>query len=302
MNNQGETRCRQSLFRKLAAMVTPGPNLRIARKKDLKLLTLAETQKINLNLLQVFTDFCEKHGLRYLLWYGTLLGALRHKGYIPWDDDVDVTMPLPDYYKFRELFEKENTNPQYELLYGMKKNVGIGYTMLGDMRTIAYMEWRDQAHSRPIAVDILPCYAVSDDDEVARRHLEEMTNLTKQSMRLLTGKGLSWKRRLFYAVMGRDRLLAKVLKTLENRYHQHPWGSTKRVRVMTFNSNAILGQNPKLFDEYLQQSFEGGSYRIPRNYDELLSTFYGNYMELPPEEQRIPNYSQSYISNSPIRQ
>ncbi len=63
-------------------------------------LTQRETQLVQLNVLKTFADICDREGLTYFLYYGTLIGAIRHKGFIPWDDDIDVAMPRPDYEKF----------------------------------------------------------------------------------------------------------------------------------------------------------------------------------------------------------
>ena len=69
-----------------------------------KQLTTEEVKKMNIDILSVVADFCEKNGLRYWLYYGTLIGAIRHNGYIPWDDDIDIAMPRPDYEKFLKTF------------------------------------------------------------------------------------------------------------------------------------------------------------------------------------------------------
>jgi lipopolysaccharide cholinephosphotransferase len=71
-----------------------------------KQLTIEEVKKMNLDILSVVADFCEKNGLRYWLYYGTLIGAIRHNGYIPWDDDIDIIMPRPDYEKFLKSFNQ----------------------------------------------------------------------------------------------------------------------------------------------------------------------------------------------------
>lgn len=73
-----------------------------------KKMSLEEIRKVQINLLIKFDDFCRKHNLKYVLDGGTLIGAVRHKGYIPWDDDIDIVMPFPDFLKFVDLFEKEN--------------------------------------------------------------------------------------------------------------------------------------------------------------------------------------------------
>ncbi len=75
-----------------------------------KRMTLEEIKKVELQLLITFHDFCEKHKLKYVLDGGTLLGAVRHKGFIPWDDDIDVTMPFPDFLKFVKEYRSECDN------------------------------------------------------------------------------------------------------------------------------------------------------------------------------------------------
>ena len=70
----------------------------------MKEMTMDDVKAVSLDVLQEFHDFCEANGLRYSLGFGTLLGAIRHKGFIPWDDDVDVVMPRPDYERFFELY------------------------------------------------------------------------------------------------------------------------------------------------------------------------------------------------------
>ena len=298
MNEKGELRFPYRAARGFASLLfQPNNNLPIAKQKNLRRLTLRETQRINFHLLQVFSDFCDKHGLRYLLCYGTLIGAVRHNGFIPWDDDVDVTMPVPDYYKFRELFEKENTNPQYGILYGMKSNVGIPYTMLGDMRTLAKMPGRDLSHARPVAIDIMPCYALSDEDAEAQAQISDIAALAKRSHRYLNFRNLSIKGRVvnrFCPCMVNKRL-ADLLSRIEEITTRYAWGSTRRVRAMAFVHTAFTCMSPDDFDHYIQQTFEEGAFRIPQNYHEQLSAMYGNYMELPPPDKRIANYSESYI-------
>ena len=83
-----------------------------------KRMTLEEVKKVELQLLITFHDFCEKHKLKYVLDGGTLLGAVRHKGFIPWDDDIDVTMPFPDFLKFVKEYRSECDNSDKKILYG----------------------------------------------------------------------------------------------------------------------------------------------------------------------------------------
>ena len=296
MNQKGELRWAYRAARCVGKLLfRQKSNMPLTNIKDMQRLSLRETQEINYELLKVFADFCEKHGLRYLLCYGTLIGAVRHKGYIPWDDDVDVTMPMPDYYKFRELFEKENKDSRYELLYGMKRNVGNPYMMLGDMRTLALMPGRDCAHSRPVAIDILPCYALSDDDTEARAQIEMIADISNRRCRYLNLFSFPLMKRLAYRfVINGNKKLAGMLSQIEEITNRYPWGSTERVRTMAFVNTAFSWLTPNDFDDYLMQPFEEAQFRIPHSYHEHLTDLYGSYMELPPVESRRGNYSESY--------
>ena len=75
----------------------------------MKKLNIREIQLASLEILNCIASFCEEYEIKYVLTYGTLLGAIRHQGFIPWDDDVDIMMPRPDYNKFLEIFDKKGT-------------------------------------------------------------------------------------------------------------------------------------------------------------------------------------------------
>ena len=108
----------------------------------MKKLSMEEVKKVELDLLITFDAFCKKHHLRYVLDGGTLIGAMRHQGFIPWDDDIDVAMPFPDFLKFKELYEKECGDSQKQLLYGKNNPYGFHYGKFVDKRTVVKSESR----------------------------------------------------------------------------------------------------------------------------------------------------------------
>lgn len=103
----------------------------------MKELTIEQAKKIQLHVLKCFHELCNRTGLRYSLYAGTLIGALRHRGYIPWDDDVDVAMPREDYEKFLRIFSKID-HPDYLELYDSRTHSGYGFPFmkLADKRTL----------------------------------------------------------------------------------------------------------------------------------------------------------------------
>ena len=109
------------------------------RKYIMKRIDLQEMQQLELNILLELDRFCQENGLVYYLAYGSLLGAVRHKGFIPWDDDVDVWMPRPDYDKLMRLFhhdQKGTKIPYYRLVTPMDRDSRPSFVKIMDTRTI----------------------------------------------------------------------------------------------------------------------------------------------------------------------
>ena len=100
----------------------------------MKELTIEEHKKLALDILVNVADFCDKNGIRYFLAYGTLIGAIRHKGYIPWDDDIDIMMPRSDYDRFLKIYSDKNG--RYKVASPMDKNTKLAYAKVIDTKTV----------------------------------------------------------------------------------------------------------------------------------------------------------------------
>lgn len=250
-------------------------------------MSLKEVQSHAFDLLEYFVQFCNQFNLRYMLCYGSLLGAVRHKGFIPWDDDVDVTMPLPDYEKFIDLFIANNTYSHVDVVHGVKHNAIIPFAMLVDKRTAAITGNRDKEHTHPLAIDIFPAFAIPDEDYHAQQHIHEIVKLvilTHKCKNIVRRNPIKYAYRLICNGFVSEHLLNKI----DQLIHKYPWGSTQRVRVLSLGETELMALPVDCFETAIDCEFEKGKFKIPAQYHELLSENYGDYRQLPPEEQRIP--------------
>lgn len=116
------------------------------RKNIMKKLSNVECKEVIFSILKEFADFCDSNKLKYYLAYGTLLGAIRHKDFIPWDDDIDVYMPRPDYIRFKTLFKERYSGAKYQLRSDQKNKVDLPFEKVMDMTTIADTKMNDVDH------------------------------------------------------------------------------------------------------------------------------------------------------------
>ena len=132
----------------------------------MKAISLDELKSIQLDLLQKTADFCENNGLRYFLCGGTLLGAIRHKGYIPWDDDIDIAMPRQDYDRFVKIF---NHPENYYQVVNLETNAEYAYAFakVYDNRTIL-KELHYPGDTFGVYIDILPADGVKDAAQIKK--------------------------------------------------------------------------------------------------------------------------------------
>ena len=136
-----------------------------------KELSLREIQLTELKILSVFSDFCNEHGLIYSLVGGTLLGAVRHKGFIPWDDDIDVGMPRPDYEKFIEMIEANGDllNENIKVITDRGKNAILPYLKIVDKRIEISPKCNEKSNN--IWIDVFPYDGCPENTQIGRAHV-----------------------------------------------------------------------------------------------------------------------------------
>ncbi len=250
-------------------------------------MSLPDVQQCAYAILEYFVQFCQRYDLRYVLCYGSLLGAVRHKGFIPWDDDVDVAMPLPDYERFVKLFIANNTCAHLDLLHGVKQNAIIPFGMLVDKRTAVVAMSRDVEHTHPVAIDIFPAFAIDDDNRCAQQHINEIVSTvcsTHKCLNIARRNPLKYAYRLICNGFVSEYLLNKI----ERLMHRYSWGSTKRIRILSLGERELMALPADCFETAIDCEFEKSVLKIPMHFHELLRENYGEYMKLPPVEQRKP--------------
>ena len=255
-------------------------------------LNLEEMKKIQLGILDAVADFCDKNQINYWLDSGTLIGAVRHKGYIPWDDDIDLGMLRPDYDRFLELFNKEN--PVYKA-YSVENNPDFLYPFAKvlDTRTVLY-EPDEKGVKSCVNIDIFVYDNAPDDDrKVAKMYKKRDKYVSLHNVRVRLY--LSKNRPLVHLI---KKLIYPFLLVLPKNYFAKKIvkNSTKfkrkdTKRIGNFTSITKVCCDKELFAGSVPVEFEGKIYKAPQGYDAWLTAFYGDYMKLPPEEKRVPHHS-----------
>ena len=146
-----------------------------------------------LDLLTEFDKICKEHGLRYSLTAGTLLGAVRHKGFIPWDDDVDVCMPRPDYEKFLKIIQEENVLPEY-LTYSKDRGKGTYYCFTKILDKRYPLRTPNHIEVKYLYLDIFPVDGAADTKEERKTQFKKerswVINRASANGTLWTGGGV----------------------------------------------------------------------------------------------------------------
>lgn len=259
-------------------------------------ITLEESKKIQVELLQTVHDYCEAHGLTYYLMFGTLIGAIRHQGFIPWDDDIDICMPREDYDRFFEAFGQRGNAMAVDCNNASDYYLPFGKVI--DARTVLKENIVSNAEIG-VYIDIFAMDRVSGKGWLEKLQIKRLLLLRDLlSLNLLPGSD----RRKGYRKIA-HRVLSKVFSGLNMnsisrkldacaRRITEKTGENGEIRVLCdVNKTGMLFQYSRSdFDGRLLMPFEGNEYYAPKGYDHILSSFYGNYMQFPPEEERITHH------------
>ena len=249
---------------------------------------LNELHKVEIEILDEFVRICNKHNLKYWLVGGTLLGAIRHKGFIPWDDDIDVGMPRADYNKFIKISEKELKNKYFLHYVGNDKDFYINFLKIKKKNTLFEEKLTEKLDTKKnIFIDIFPYDEVENPNSkifIIKNYIyKNLTPLIFYKIKILEKNKLRkpWLR-FFVLPFSYQKLLKfqRKIEISENKKNNCMFVTTYpgsyNFRKETLPKNKIY--------PFKELEFEGKKYNVPNDYDYYLTNIYGDYMKLPPKE------------------
>lgn len=260
----------------------------------MKELSLRELQQESLNILKNVHEFCVANNIKYSLAYGTLIGALRHKGFIPWDDDVDIVMPRQDFERFCKEYQSDTLRLIY---YGNDKTALAAFARICECDKTEYQTERPWTSQKSgVWIDIFPLDGVLNKKEYKKRYW------------LL--KKISWIvykfRRQNHFILSEDSLWNKSKTIMARLIGINGWLPNRLLKliisIMTkydydycsyYGQMSCLDDGPILFkkedfNKCLLLDFEDAKFYVFNGYDDVLRKLYGDYMQLPPENMRVP--------------
>ncbi|WP_024860104.1 LicD family protein [Ruminococcus flavefaciens] len=269
-----------------------------------KEISLEDQKIISLKGLSEFQKLCESSNYRFWLAYGSLIGAVRHKGFIPWDDDIDLWMPRNDYEKMLSDWSNKLIGDGWKLVsYKNSSEYLFPWTKLCFTPTIVWPSRFNNGFIYGCSIDIFPLDIIhSNSIEEADSKLKQINLEYKKQLRRIrpyTGgyKGIDsfWKKQIKKAYFNLASLVFGSVRSIIEKYDDMcKFNNTSCNK--SFFSTSPCASIPWVFevDDFnstIELEFESKLYPVPSGYDRILRRIYGDYLKLPPEDQRVSDHS-----------
>ena len=265
-----------------------------------EILTTEEIQQVSLQIMKKLHVFFVGHNIKYSLYGGSLIGAIRHKGFVPWDDDLDIAIPQPDYERF--LIEWEDTS-ELKLFTPERRNSKMLFARICERKfTTSYerVPWKNDA-AAGVWVDIFPITAVPENLSDHQKHINKMKKFGHDAYYMrysdcrpsmftsFRDKILAVYKMLAFRYINQEAVLKGAYKT---EFRTYDYDTTKYVGEVAFLDYPDKEHLPKLWwDDFIMTDFEDTQFMIIKHYDEVLRNYYDDYMQLPPEDKRTPMHA-----------
>lgn len=263
----------------------------------MKKLTLKEIQEVSLSIMKEIHEFCVQNNIRYSLAYGSLIGAIRHKGFIPWDDDMDIVMPRPDYERFCRTYKGATTKI-------FASCIGNSYKVYGrvcDMNTTyvhPYVVWAKEKHG--VWVDVFPVDGISCSSDEFKTYEKPMVELDSKLHRALNSKDkLSFHRGFIFNLKKAAKMIiyrnSKIEDIQKEILHLLPitdFETSEHCGQMVFPEGFRKQYHPtSWYKEYVLVDFCDTQFMVVKEYEKLLRQCYSDYMQYPPVEEQTPKHA-----------
>lgn len=252
---------------------------------------LSKIQNIEIDVLKEVDAICRKHDIPYSLGYGTLIGCIRHKGFIPWDDDIDICVFRKDMEKFKKACQEELSDKYFYQSHDTDKEYCYLWDKIRVNDTLfkeTFLGKYNMHHG--MFIDVFPIDNISDSKfQYMRQYYAFRFYKTGLMVKYVDHKARSGKKRIFaeilriaYAPFSREFLYKQSVK------HMTKYSDKKTKRSINFagarHINTFFPR--RYYEQLMEKEFAGNQFFVPKKYHQMLTKFYGNYMEFPPVEDR----------------
>lgn len=260
--------------------------------------TLRKLQMVQLEMMAEVDRICRKHNITYQLFSGTLLGAVRHKGFIPWDDDLDICLIRDDYEKLMTVLLEEMNDSFFLQIPETDKNYVHSFARVQKKNTtLVQQAWEHIEMSKKIFIDIYPLDDINEHSFkgklqfFALYQFKRLKRMNRANFRIFND---SWRTKVKIAIQKPFTWIpTKFYYNVEKKIHKMLNGKEDYVTVLTDGQKDYYYEhmfNKKKFYDVIEFEFENMKFYGPRNFEEILERTFGDYMSLPSEKDRIPHH------------
>lgn len=263
----------------------------------MKRIELKESQKDTIKILKEIDAICSDLHLTYWVMYGTLIGTVRHQGFIPWDDDVDIAMPRSDYEKLLQYFSNNDNNIDGLYIDNPKTNNQCFFYISRLCDKEHSLIFDDRRYTSGLFIDIYPFDGMGQDND--KKYWEDARAKTKYLRKMLdstgttkifNGKNIATKFLNVPLILKARKIGNRVpFEEIDKLTKAFSWEESKYVGLPIADGELIFFKKD-WFSETLYLPFEDITVPVPVGYDKILKDIYGNYMQLPPEKDRNPHH------------
>lgn len=264
--------------------------------KDINFDDLKDIQKKGLEMLIYLKKICDENNLTFFLCGGCCIGTIRHGGFIPWDDDVDVFMKRDDYEKLKTIWNSTADTEKYEIVFPNENlhTRNLFATINDNNTTFIKTHQKDLDINHGLVLDILPLDGCPSSNIKRKKQIfwalvysifcAQMVPTNHGKFVNMLGKGI-------LSAVPSKKLRYKIYKFAEKQMTKYKINECEKITELCSGPVYMMNEYPKeIFQKTVYKQFEGYSMPIPFGYDEYLKMVFGDYMKLPPKDKQVPHH------------